>query len=236
MKCVHELVRDPGSVHEFRPSPSRSAHIDAYAVQMNAAEPKSVDVRVVPAATAPFADVETVFGTRGDASHCWCQWFKIPARDWRAVEDDELRDRLARQIASPDPGPGLLAYDGQTPVGWCAIEPRPGLSRLRRSRVVTGGTEQPDLDDEAVWALSCFVIPPEHRGRGIATELARAAVEFAAAAGARVVEAYAVDVVARSKVSAAELYHGTVSMFAAAGFTEAARPTPSRVVMQRALP
>ncbi|WP_308799968.1 GNAT family N-acetyltransferase [Agromyces silvae] len=192
-------------------------------------------LRIVPASDAPLADVETVFGTRGDAAHCWCQWFKIPARDWRGVDEDALHDRLAGQLAAPAPGPGLLAYDDDTPAGWCAIEPRPGLTRLRRSSIVTTGTEQPDLDDEAVWALSCFVIPPEHRGRGIATELAHAAVGFAAQHGARVVEAYAVDAAARRHVSAAELYHGTIAMFAAAGFTEIARPTPSRVVMQHAL-
>ncbi|MDR5701773.1 GNAT family N-acetyltransferase [Agromyces aerolatus] len=193
-------------------------------------------LRIVPATRTSLADLESVFGTRGDAAHCWCQWFKIPARDWREIGDDEMHDRLADQLASPGPGPGLLAYDGDEPVGWCAIEPRPALTRLRRSRIVKLGSERTDLDDEGVWALSCFVVPPRHRGRGVATELARAAVDFAAEHGARTVEAYAVDVAARARTSAAELYHGTVSMFAAAGFTEVARPTPGRVVMQRVLP
>jgi ribosomal protein S18 acetylase RimI-like enzyme len=202
---------------------------------MSLAASQAPALRFVPASDAPLADVETVFGTRGDAAHCWCQWFKVPARDWRSVDDGELHDRLADQLASPTAGPGLLAYEHDSPVGWCAIEPRPGLPRLRRSRIVTSGTEQPNLDDARVWTLSCFVIPPGHRGRGIATELARAAVEFAARHGARTVEGYAVDVAARERASAAELYHGTVSMFLAAGFTEVGRPTPSRVVMQRDL-
>jgi ribosomal protein S18 acetylase RimI-like enzyme len=193
-------------------------------------------LRIVPASEVPLADVEAVFGTRGDPAGCWCQWFKIPASEWRSIEDDELHDRLAGQLAAPAPGPGLLAYDGDTPVGWCAIEPRPALTRLRRSRIVKSGTAHPDLGDGDVWALSCFVVPPEHRGRGVARELARAAVEYAASHGAHAVEAYVVDVAARGRTSAAELYHGTVSMLAAAGFTEIARPTPSRVVMQHALP
>lgn len=210
-------------------------HPSPYAVLMSPDRSASPALRVVPATAESLTDLEAVFGTRGDAAHCWCQWFKIPARDWRGIEDDELHDRLAAQLASSDPGPGLLAYERDEPVGWCAIEPRPALTRLRRSRVVKLGTDQPELDDESVWALSCFVIPPQHRGRGIATELARAAVEFAASRGARSVEAYAVDVAARGRVTASELYHGTVSMFESAGFTAIARPTPGRVVMRHPL-
>ena len=37
-------------------------------------------LRVIPAQDAPFADVEAVFGTKGDPAHCWCQWYKIPAQ------------------------------------------------------------------------------------------------------------------------------------------------------------
>jgi len=192
--------------------------------------------RIVPAHAAPLPDLETVFGTRGDAAHCWCQWFKLPARDWRNMDDRMLHDRLAGQLATGGPGPGLLAYEGEAPVGWCAVEPRSALIRLRQSRIVKLGTEDPDFEDDRVWALSCFVIPPEHRGRGVATDLARAAVELAAVSGARAIEGYPVDPAARRNVTAAELYHGTVSMFVAAGFVEVARPTPSRAVMRRRLP
>src|SRR4051794_3545058 len=87
----------------------------------------SAELRVVPARDAPFADVEAVFGTKGDPAHCWCQWYKIPGSDWRSVGDGARRERLAAQLAAPGTGPGLLAYDGDTPVGWCAVEPRADL-------------------------------------------------------------------------------------------------------------
>ena len=80
-------------------------------------ETRTGDLRVVPAQEAPFADVEAVFGTRGDPAHCWCQWYKIPGPDGRGIGDEALRDRLAAQLAAPDSGPGLLAYVGDTPVG-----------------------------------------------------------------------------------------------------------------------
>lgn len=191
-------------------------------------------LRVIPAREAPFADVEAVFGTRGDPATCWCQWYKLRGVEFRSAEPAELRDRLAAQLAEPGPGPGLLAYDGETPVGWCAVEPRPALVRLPHSPVASA-TADPDFSDARVWSVSCFVIPRAHRRRGVATALAAAAVDVAREHGARLVEAYAVDPAARSKPPAAELFPGTVSMFAAAGFVEVARPRPHRVVMQRRL-
>jgi GNAT superfamily N-acetyltransferase len=198
----------------------------------HASEPTAL--RVVPARDAPFADVEAVFGTRGDPATCWCQWYKRRGAEFRAADPPELRDRLAAQLAEPDPGPGLLAYDGETPVGWCAVEPRPALVRLPHSPVASA-TPEHDFTDPGVWSVSCFVIPRAYRRRGVATALAAAAVDVARAHGARVVEAYAVDPAARSKPPAAELFPGTVSMFVAAGFVEVARPKPHRAVMQRRL-
>lgn len=190
--------------------------------------------RIVPAHAAPFADVEAVFGTRGDPAHCWCQWYKIPGADWR-LTDAELRDRLAEQLADPATNAGLVAYDGEIPVGWCAVEPRAHLPRLSRKRIVVDGSRHPDFDDAGVWALTCFVVPREHRRRGVAAALAAGAVEHARANGARVIEGYAIDPSVRAKTPAADLFVGTVSMFTGAGFAEVARPTPSRAVMERVL-
>ncbi|PWC02858.1 GNAT family N-acetyltransferase [Agromyces badenianii] len=192
-------------------------------------------LRVVPAGEVPFAEVEAVFGTRGDPAHCWCQWYKIPGSDWRATGDEDLHDRLRLQMQAPGAGPGLLAYDGETPVGWCAVEPRSALVRLRRSRIVAGGTPHPDFDDPDIWSVSCFVVPRAYRRRGVGRALTEAAVEYARSRGAGLLEGYAVDPSARAKTSADALFHGTVTMFEGAGFTEVARPTADRAIMQRRL-
>src|SRR4029453_8864430 len=147
-------------------------------------------LRIVPAQDAPFADVEAVFGTKGDPAHCWCQWYKIPGSDFRSIGDEALRDRLEAQVGAGDSGPGLIAYDGDTPVGWCAVEPRPNLVRLSRSRISAGGTPDPDFDDPSIWAVTCFVVPRAYRRRGVCRALAEAAVEYARAHGARLLEGY----------------------------------------------
>lgn len=206
-------------------------YVDSMATVIPTTHPS---LTVIPAAQAPFTDVEAVFGTRGDPAHCWCQWYKLPGKAWRegAGGDEALRDRLATQLAADGPGTGLLAYDGDEPVGWCAVEPRPALPRLQLSPLIRGATAEPDFDDESVWAVTCFVVPRQHRKRGIGAALAEAAVEFARDHGARVLEAYAVDPAARAKVAAAELFHGTASMFTGAGFSEVARPSDARAVLQ----
>lgn len=193
------------------------------------------ELRIVPAHDAPSDDVAAVFGTRGDPAHCWCQWYKIPGSDFRSIGDDALRDLLEAQVRAGDAGPGLLAYDGDTPVGWCAVEPRSNLERLPYSRTIAGGTPDPDFDDPSIWAVTCFVVPRAYRKRGVGRALAEAAVEYARARGARLLEGYAVDPSVRSGAPAADLFPGTVTMFENAGFSEVARPKPDRAIMQRRL-
>ncbi|MGI9825328.1 GNAT family N-acetyltransferase [Agromyces sp. Marseille-Q5079] len=188
-------------------------------------------LKIVPAQQVPFADVEAVFGTKGDPATCWCQWYKLPRSEW-SMGNAELAHLLEQQITEGEHGPGLIAYDGDTPVGWCAVEPRPALPGLPRKRIVAQGSPDQDFDDASIWAITCFVVPRAHRKRGVGGALAVAAVDYARQHGARVVEAYGVDPAARAKVPAADLFPGTVSMFERAGFLEVARPTPSRAVMQ----
>jgi len=58
--------------------------------------------------------------------------------------------------------------------------------------------------------------PATDRGAGA---LLAAAVEHAVAHGAAVVEGYPVDPAQRPKAGPADLYHGTLGLFLAAGFT-----------------
>jgi GNAT superfamily N-acetyltransferase len=191
-------------------------------------------IRVAPIARAPWRDVETVFGTRGDPAGCWCQYFKVSAETWREGDRDAFREALRTQTHASPGGPGLLAHDGDEPVGWCAVEPRPRYPALRRSRLLRDVLLD-DPDDETVWAVTCFVVRVGHRRRGVAGALLRAAIEHARDGGARVLEAYPVDSERKAQVSAAELYHGPLGLFLAAGFSETARPSETRAVVRLGL-
>jgi ribosomal protein S18 acetylase RimI-like enzyme len=89
-----------------------------------------------------------------------------------------------------------------------------------------------DPADVGVWSVTCFFVHRAHRRSGIAEALLEAAVAHAGRHGARVVEGYPVE---PDGDRAADLYPGTVAMFRRAGFDEARRSTPRRVVMRRAV-
>lgn len=190
----------------------------------------SSTIDVVSIADAPWHDVQTVFGTRGDPSSCWCQYFKMTNTEWKTASRETCEPVLKQQVHDLDYAPGVLAYLDGEPVGWCAVEPRVHYSRLGRMKVVAASPERPD--DPSVWAVTCFVVRVGFRRRGIGGALLAGAVDHARRGGARVVEAYPVDPSQRERVSSADLYHGIVSQFEANGFREVARPTPDRAVMQ----
>ncbi len=85
-----------------------------------------------------------------------------------------------------------------------------------------------------MWSIVCFYVHPSHRGEGLMSELLRAAVDYAAERGARVVEAYPRDP-GVAAVSADAAYHGLVPAFAAAGFSEVARRSAGQPVMRRVI-
>ena len=77
--------------------------------------------------------------------------------------------------------------------------------------------------------MTCFFTRAGFRKRGVSRALARAAVDFARARGARAVEGYPMTT---KNVISEELHVGTEGVFADAGFTEVSRPTLRRVVMR----
>jgi GNAT superfamily N-acetyltransferase len=193
--------------------------------------PATTDVTVRSVADVAWDDVRVVFGTRGDPARCWCQFFKLPNAEWESTSTPELAGLLQQQVAANDPAPGVIAYLDGEPVGWCAVEPKTNYPRLRRARVTTEGSSD-DPDDASVWAVTCFVVRVGYRKRGIGGALLRAAVEQARELGARVIEGCPVDTTIRAKAPSAELYHGTLTLFTAAGFAVVSRPTRDRAVVR----
>lgn len=89
-----------------------------------------------------------------------------------------------------------------------------------------------DKADDGVWAVTCFVTRVGYRKRGVSRALAQATVDFARRHGARAVEGYPLINEPGKEFTWGELYVGSRSIFAAAGFAEVSHPTPSRLVMR----
>lgn len=194
-------------------------------------------LRVVPANEAACEDLQTVFGSRGDAAFCQCQRFKLAPREaFRSfpVEERALRLRAQTNCGQPRAATtsGLVAYLDGEPVGWCAVEPRPAYHGLLRVFRVPWEGRTEDKADESVWAVTCLFARAGFRRRGIGYALAQAAVEFARERGARALEAYPMLTEPGDNITSGELHMGTRGIFAAAGFDEVSHPTLRRLVMR----
>ena len=198
---------------------------------MTAREPA---ISIVPANEASWEDLQTIFGTRGTASKCQCQRYKLrPRESFGSFPVEERAHRLRGQADCGHPESettsGLVAYLDDEPVGWCAVEPRTEYEGLLRNNRVPWAARAEDKADDSVWAVTCLFTRAGFRKRGISRVLARAAVDFARERGARAIEGYPITT---KNVILEELHVGTEGVFADAGFTEVSRPTLRRVVMR----
>lgn len=197
-------------------------------------EATSPALTVRPASEVGWDDLALVFGTRGAASRCFCQRYKLaPGEFFAGFPAEERAHRLRSQAdcGAPDADAtsGLVALLGAEPVGWCAVEPRSAYPGLVRNQRVPWLDRSEDRADPSVWAVTCVLTRVGHRKRGIGRALVATAVEHARERGARAVEGYPVTVAA---VLDEERHVGTVAMFTAAGLVEVGRPTPRRAVLR----
>jgi GNAT superfamily N-acetyltransferase len=186
------------------------------------------EIVIAPATADRFDDAERAISA-GDGRSCQCQWWTIPNVEFQKLTVDERRDLLRDELEASSVPPALIAYVDGEPAGWIRVGPRTALARLLRTREVVAHTPLP-LEDPQVWAVTCFVVRREHRGKGLTTRLLADAIEYAREHGARAIEAYPTDTAVAKKASN-ELYRGVLSVFDAAGFREVARPKPFRAIV-----
>jgi GNAT superfamily N-acetyltransferase len=169
-------------------------------------------------------DFETLFGPRGACGGCWCMFWLVSGGEY--TRQTGQGNKLAMQgIVLSGRQPGILAYAGGKPVGWCALAPRSTYKRLENSRILK------PLDDQPVWSVVCFFVGKPFRRQGLTVELLKAAVEYAAAHGARILEGYPVEPKA-GKAPDTFVYTGLTSAFRQAGFVEEARRSETRPIMR----
>jgi GNAT superfamily N-acetyltransferase len=181
-------------------------------------------VAIHPLTPDRWSDLEALFGEHGAVGGCWCMFYRLTARRYEAQKGDGNRLALKALVDGGRP-PGLLAYDGDQAVAWVSVAPRQEYARLSSSRVLK------PVDSSPVWSLVCLFVRQDHRRRGLSLRLVRAAVAYAASQGARIVEAYPLDIEGVDYPAAfAEM--GFMPTFVEAGFTEVTRHSPRRPIMR----
>jgi GNAT superfamily N-acetyltransferase len=167
-----------------------------------------------------WSDFVDLFESPGCPSYCWCMaWRPLPGD--RRVSTNVVRKKAMKHIVDSGTPIGILAYDGKKPIAWCSIAPR--QTYLSRS---LAGEDYPGVPEEKVWSLVCFFVSRKLRRLGIAKQLLNEAVKIAGKHGARVVEAYPVDL-----DSPSYRFMGFVSKFERAGFVETGRAGKRRHIM-----
>jgi GNAT superfamily N-acetyltransferase len=181
-------------------------------------------------------DLAELFEEGGDPKWCWCAYFRIRGFDFSKGGKDRHRQAMeaaTHEAAGEDRAPGLVAYDGNDAVGWISIGPREDYERLAHSTVLK------PIDDKPVWSIVCFVVGRRSRGRGIATALLDAGVDYARDNGATLLEAYPLEFEEGRRVRDADVFRGTLSMFERAGFKvvdrRLTRGGPMRTIVRRAI-
>ena len=120
---------------------------------------------------------------------------------------------------------GVIAFDGGSPAGWCAVAPREKYVRLQKSRALK------PVDDKPVWCVSCFFIGKKYRGQGLSVKLLKAAVDYAAGFGATIIEGYPVEP-KNARMPDVFAWTGILSSYTKAGFVEEKRHSPSRPIVR----
>ena len=184
----------------------------------------SLAITVKPLTPERWPDLERLFGKTGACGGCWCMWWRSSHADFERRKGASNKRSFKRIVQSGDV-PGLIAYHGREPVGWCAVQPREVFPRLDRSRILKR------IDDEPVWSVVCLFIAKGHRRSGVSRTLLEAAVKHAGRQGARIVEGYPVEP-KKDTMPDAFAWTGIVSSFKAAGFVEVERRSPTRPIMR----
>ena len=174
--------------------------------------------------------VEKLFGTNGACGGCWCQAWRIEKGErWADVKGAVAKERLRSGILD-DRVHGVLAFDGQIPVGWCTFGSRDSFPRLNRARSLR-------CDDSAdVWAVPCFYVRRDSRGRGVATALLGHALRAMAARGVKTVEGYPSAPNSDGAYIAAFSWTGTMALFERAGFRVVGNAEGSKRRVRKELP
>ena len=155
---------------------------------------------------------------------CWCMYPRLTEAQTRELPGpgsaNQRRCNAMTKLARRRRAPGLLAFEGDEPVGWIAIAPRSEFARVDASRAT------PRVDGEDVWIIPCVTVRKTDRGRGIALALIRAAVTYATEKGAPIIEAY--PRAGTTRTGDDNAYFGTQPLFRRAGFRVVRKPQKNR--------
>jgi GNAT superfamily N-acetyltransferase len=131
-----------------------------------------------PVTPARLPDLTAFMQAHGKFRYCACMRWRMRSTDFSSSTKQDRVETLEALVREGEPV-GVLAYLEQEPVGWCSVAPRETHAALERYRAL------PRIDDKPVWSVVCFFVSARIRRSGATRGLLKAAVDYAAAQGAR---------------------------------------------------
>jgi GNAT superfamily N-acetyltransferase len=174
-------------------------------------------LKIRPLSAARVDDVKTV--TRGTwGATCWDLFPRYSAKQQRELGitlgpgtvEARRRAALAKLARRRKNSAGLVAYEGNEPVGFLSLGPRTDFSRIDNSKAT------PPVDAVDAWVVPCITVRRGYRGKGVAVAMLRAALDYAGERGAPAVEGYPRAETKRLHDDYA--FIGTEAMFRKAGY------------------
>lgn len=105
------------------------------------------------------ADFYQIHRPENGEGWCNCVAWWVPSWDGWGDRTAEGNRKLRDNLFDDGHYDGYLLYVDGSPVAWCQRGPRDRLQKLRR---------QYDLpEDDSIWAVTCFVVIPAFRGKGL---------------------------------------------------------------------
>lgn len=187
---------------------------------------ESASITFAPASPGRLDDLVAVFSDCSYGRRCWCGYWYLPNRAYKAGWGEGNREHFEELVKS-GAEPGIIAYADGQPAAWLGIAPRTAFDKLNRSKPFA------PVDGTPVWAMNCFIVRKQWRKTGMMRRLIDAGIDFVRERGGRMIEAYPFD--ASRKPLNDELFVGTVAAFRDCGFVEVARRLPSRPIMRLSL-
>lgn len=183
-------------------------------------------LEIAPLTPDRWPDFERLFGLYGASSGCWCMYWRYPAGGGYTAGKGEPNKLALHAIVESGHVPGLLAYVHGIPAAWVAVSPRSEYPRLENSKWLY------PVDGKPVWSIPCFFIHRGFRRQHLLAPMIHAAIEFARANGAVMVEAYPVDT--QLPNASSNRFTGLLDVFKECGFEEVAR-RGDRPIVRKAL-
>jgi GNAT superfamily N-acetyltransferase len=174
-------------------------------------------------------DLDQLFGEHGAYAGCWCMYWRLKRTEFKMSKGEE-RKAILKSIVEHGDIPGLLAYVDGKPAGWCSVGPRENFLALENSRVLKR------IDMQPVWSIVCFFVDKAYRKQGLMSELVRAATTYAQTNGAKIVEAYPIDMMSPKllgqKLSGCNGYMGISAAFCENGFVEVGHASETQLILR----